>query len=84
MNARDAVADADDLADFVHRDGLLVVRDLLAEKLSNLVCLDIGHTCSYSEARRSRNRSSWLRTDPSYIVEPTRTTAPPSSAESVA
>ena len=43
VNARDAVADGNHRADFLHRDCLLIVLDLLAQYLCNLVCLDIRH-----------------------------------------
>jgi hypothetical protein len=46
MNARNAVADADDRADFIDRNGLLVVLNLLAQNLADFVCLDIRHACS--------------------------------------
>src|SRR5712691_1287081 len=46
MNARNAVADADDRADFVDRNGLLVVLNLLAQNLADFVCLNIRHACS--------------------------------------
>ena len=46
VDARDAVADADDRADFVDRNGLLVVLDLLAQNLADFVCLDVRHSCS--------------------------------------
>jgi len=46
VDAGDAVAYADDLADLVDGYGLLVVRDLLAENLANFVCLDIRHSRS--------------------------------------
>ena len=74
VNARDAVADADDRADFVDRNGLLVVLDLLAQNLADFVCFDVRHACScifsnsaYSADRRRApaSRSSWLRNEPS-------------------
>ena len=46
VNARDAVADADDRPDFVDRDGLLVVCNLLAQNFADFVCLDIRHSRS--------------------------------------
>ena len=46
VNARDAVADADDRADFIDGNGLLVILDLLAQNLADFIRLDIGHSCS--------------------------------------
>ncbi len=43
MQAGDAVAEGGDGADFVDLDLGVVVRDLLAKKLRNLVCLDLSH-----------------------------------------
>ena len=43
VNARDAVADGNHRADFLHRDRLLIVLDLLAQYLCDLVRLDIRH-----------------------------------------
>ena len=44
-----AVADADDRADFVDRNGLLVVLDLLAQNLADFVRFNIRHACSVAE-----------------------------------
>ena len=44
VNARDAVADADDRANFIDRDGLFVVLDLLAQNFADFVCFDICHS----------------------------------------
>ena len=49
VNTRDAVADADDGADFVDRYGLLIILNLLSQNLANFVCLDIGHACSVAK-----------------------------------
>ena len=73
MDARDAVADADNRADFVDRNGLLVVLDLLAQNLADFVCLDVRHACSvarrlfrYSAREHARAfHSSGLRNEPS-------------------
>ncbi len=46
VNARNAVADADDRADFLDRNRLLVILDLLAQYFADFVCLDIRHACS--------------------------------------
>ena len=46
VNARDAVADRNHRADFFDRDRLLVILDLLAQNLCDLVRLDIRHPCS--------------------------------------
>jgi len=43
VNTRDAVADADDRADFVDGNGLLVVLDLLAQDLADFVRFYIRH-----------------------------------------
>ena len=43
VHPRNAVAHADDRADFIDGKRLLVVRDLLAQNLADLVCLDIRH-----------------------------------------
>src|ERR1700733_5113690 len=43
VNARDAVADGNHRADLLHRDRLLIIFDLLAQYLGDLVCLDIRH-----------------------------------------
>ena len=43
INPGDAVADGHHAADFVHRDLGLVVIDLLANELRNLVCFDLRH-----------------------------------------
>ncbi len=49
MNARNAVAHADDCADFVDRNGLLVVFNLLAQNLADFVRSNIRHACSVAE-----------------------------------
>ena len=49
MQAGDAVAQRGDGPDFVHLDLRVVVRDLLAKKLRNLVCLDLSHFCPFSD-----------------------------------
>ena len=46
VDARDAVADADDGTDFIDGNRLLVVLNLLAQDLANFVCFDIRHACS--------------------------------------
>src|SRR5213594_3781104 len=46
INARDAVPDADDCADFIDRNGLLVILNLLAQNLADFVRFDIRHACS--------------------------------------
>ena len=46
VNARDAVADADDRADFVDGNGLLVIFNLLAQNLADFVGFDFCHSCS--------------------------------------
>ena len=43
IHARDAVAERDDRAGFVHGDLRFVVLDLLADQLRNFVCLDLCH-----------------------------------------
>ena len=43
VKARDAVAEGGDGADFVDLHLRVVVRDLFAKKLRNLVCLDLSH-----------------------------------------
>ena len=43
VNAGDTVAERSDRADLVHLDLGVVIRDLLAKKLRNLVCLDLSH-----------------------------------------
>ena len=58
MDARNAVTDADDRADFVDRNGLLVVLNLLPQNLADLVRFNIRHACSVAEpwnlSRRTR------------------------------
>ena len=46
VEAGNAVAQRSDGPDLVHLDLRIVVRDLLAKKLCNLVCLDLSHFCS--------------------------------------
>ena len=46
MHARNTVADADDRADFIDRDGLFVVLNLLTQNLADFVGLDIRHARS--------------------------------------
>ena len=46
VNARDAVAHADDRADFVDGNGLLVIFDLLAQNLADFIRVNFGHSCS--------------------------------------
>ena len=43
VQAGNAVAQRGDGPDFVHLDLRVVVRDLLAKKLCNLVCFDLSH-----------------------------------------
>ena len=43
VQAGNAVAEGCDGSDFVDLDLRIVVRDLLAKKLRNLVCLDLSH-----------------------------------------
>src|SRR5256886_16170381 len=50
INARDAVADADDRADFVDRNSLFVVLNLLPQNLADFVRFDIRHACSVASA----------------------------------
>jgi hypothetical protein len=95
VDAGDAVAERDDGADLVDLDALLVVLNLLAKQLGNLVCLNLCHAlsfpsksvresgsvaacCYWAATMRWRNCRSCARTEPSYTVEPIRTTAPPS------
>jgi len=46
MDAGDTVTERGDGAHFVDLDLGVVVRDLLAKKLRNLVCLDLSYFCS--------------------------------------
>ena len=46
VEAGNAVAERGDGPDLVDLDLRVVVRDLLAKKLRNLVCLDLSHFCS--------------------------------------
>jgi len=50
VNARNAVADADDRADFVDRNGLFVVLNLLTQNLADFIRFDICHACSVVSA----------------------------------
>jgi hypothetical protein len=43
MEARNAIAQRCNGADFINLNLRVVVRDLLAKKLRNLVCLDLSH-----------------------------------------
>jgi hypothetical protein len=43
VNARDAVADGDNGTDFLDREGLLIIFDLLAQDLGYFVRFDVGH-----------------------------------------
>ena len=69
VNARDAVADRDDGADFAHVDGAVVILDLLPENACNLVCPNLSHkiplNLTFQDCRRCRSLSSCPRTDPS-------------------
>ena len=70
VNTRDAIADGNYGADLLHRHGLLVVLDLLAQNFRDFVRFNIRHSCSsfrfrYSASRRSRIRFNCSRTDPS-------------------
>ena len=65
VDARDAVADGNDRAHFVHGHRLVVVGDLIAQNLCDFVRFNGCHSCSYSEASRSRICSSCVRTEPS-------------------
>src|SRR5579863_6856685 len=49
VQAGNAIAQRHDGPDFVHLDLGIVVRDLLAKKLCNLVCLDLSHAASFSD-----------------------------------
>jgi hypothetical protein len=48
MDARDAVADRHDRADFTNVDGTLVVLDLVPQNACNLVCPYLSHKISVS------------------------------------
>ena len=65
VHARDAVAHRNHRADFLDRDRLLVISDLLAQNLCDFVCLDICHPGSYSVSSWARNRVNCSRTEPS-------------------
>src|SRR5262249_49380243 len=75
VDAGDAVAHADDRADFLDRNGLLVIFYLLAQNLADFVCLDVRHSCpsflSIPETRASG--WTWL----SETVLPSRQRAGP-------
>src|SRR5271156_3546223 len=43
VNARDAVAHGDDRADFLDREGLLIIFDLLAQYFGYFIRFDVGH-----------------------------------------
>ncbi len=62
MDARNAVAQGDDRADFVHLHALVVVFNLLPEQLGNLVCANRRHQCLLSTlvASSVRHRGPWL------------------------
>jgi hypothetical protein len=49
MHASNSVADADDRADFVDRNGLLVVLDLFTQNLADFVRFNVRHACSVAE-----------------------------------
>ena len=49
VNARDAVADRHDGADFADVDGALVVLDLVPQNACNLVCPNLSHKISVIE-----------------------------------
>jgi len=51
VDAGNAVADADDLADFFDRDSLLVILNLLAQNLADFVCFDVRHSRSNSVSK---------------------------------
>src|SRR4029077_16664300 len=55
MNARNAVAHADDRAYFLDRSGLLVVLDLLTQNLADFICLDVRHSGSVASRSNFRN-----------------------------
>ena len=68
VHACNAVADADDCADFVHRHGLLVILDLLAQNLADFVRLDVCHACSVAAENLSRNYSRQQRATKSFLL----------------
>src|ERR1035438_5490117 len=80
MQAGNAVAQRDDGANLVYLDALLVVLDLLAEQLGDLIRINLCHVfrlpqsraqsnaqsrISYAFTSRCFSRCSWARTEPS-------------------
>ena len=53
MDAGDAVAERNDGSNLIDPDFRVVIRDLLAENLRNLVCFDLSHACSSCSFGRS-------------------------------
>ena len=51
VHARNAVADANDRADFIDGNGLLVILNLLTQNLADFVCLDVCHACSVASPK---------------------------------
>src|SRR5258708_6612294 len=58
IDPRNAVADADDRPDFVNRNGLLVILDLLPQNLPDFVRFHIRHPCSVAEPRNPSTKTS--------------------------
>jgi hypothetical protein len=59
VQAGNAVAERGDGADFVDLDLGVVVRDLLAKKLRNLVCLDLSHYVPSGFRGQGSGISNW-------------------------
>ena len=70
VQAGDAVAEGCDGTDFVDLDLRVVVRDLLAKKLRNLVCLDLSHFCSYSDQSSVVSSQCFAKSDATRTAEP--------------
>ena len=91
VDARDAVADRHDGADFTDIDGTLVVLDLVPQNTCNLVRSNLSHKIPFYlfplylfKDRRMRIVANWPRTDPSYTLDPIRAVTPPMRSGSTA
>ena len=68
VQAGNAVTQRGDGPDLVDLDLRVVVRDLFAKKLRNLVCLDLSHLHSSGVRDQGSGISLWLPSDPSSIL----------------
>src|SRR5439155_27144797 len=76
IGARNTVTHRYDVPDFADFDTRFIAFDLFSDDFTDFVCLDFL-VPFYSAASLALKDSNCCRNEPSYIVLPTRATAPP-------